>query len=298
MVISSGTVVVLAQSVLQLNITRWDIYGALILGSSNNDSFTFQYPPNITIYRDGSIEDATAKNQIFSPEDTLMNIYPGGRFIGQNTTVITYNPTRAISRTDRELVIGSSFSGPFTCGILPGDRVQSFNQITLMARNSGEFLSALTWLGGIIPSASFCSLAGGCGLSISSGYSITTVSLNGELNMLFTNILISGQGRLVLNSPEFPPGFRFRFPLTLSCIGALQYDGAAGGSIFIPPGTDFNFFPGAQFTSSSTVSLTIFDPLTDTIISVSTTLSVSFVGPYYVSVSVTATVSISIISKR
>jgi hypothetical protein len=281
-----------------LNITRLDIYGSLVLGSANSDSFTFQFPPVITVYRDGSIQDATAKNQIYSPEDTLMNIYPGGRFIGQNTTIITYNPTRATQRAERGLDIGSPFSGPFTCGILPGDLVQFYYRITFMVRKSGEFLLATTWLGGVAPSHALCTLAGGCGLSITAGYTVTTVSLNGRLAMLFVSISISIQGLLVLNSPASPPGFQFLYPMDFGCSGGLRYDGAPGGSIFMPPGSNFNLFPSAQFTSISTVSLTIFDPLTNVIISVSTTLSATFVGPYYVAVSVTGITSISIISEQ
>ena len=65
--------------------------------------------------------------------------------------------------------------------------------VMCLVRQSGEFNVGLTWLGGVAPTVDFCGGAGGCDLFIPTGFSLSTVSLNGVLNIRF-NVIVVKEG--------------------------------------------------------------------------------------------------------
>jgi hypothetical protein len=67
--------------------------------------------------------------------------------------------------------------------------------------------------------------------------------------------------------------------------------------IYLPGGSDFNFFSGASFFSLLSISLRIYDPLNGTEIGSGITLSTSFSGPYFLTISETGVTAINTIRK-
>ena len=297
-VISQNTRVTVERSAITLDVKVWYIYGSLVLGSRAADSFTFTNAPNIIVYRGGDLTDNTGRNIIIAPPGTIWTFYPGGSFTGNNTNVTTPSTSRSLFGSSNTRSIGSQVTGPYTLGVLPGNEIQTFTKVTSIVTVSGGFSTGSTWLGGIAPSADVCIFVGGCGMSISSSFALSTASLNGVMNINFDQITVGVSARLQLGTPGSSAGFRFRYSLTLACYGTLQDATGGSGGIFLPKGSNFNFYAGAQFVSAVATTLFIYDPATGATIGVGLSLSVSFSGPFFISVSVSGFISTSITGKR
>ena len=286
--------VILEKSTIDLNIRKLDIYGTLVLGSSTSKTVMFIFPPNIIVYANGTLIDNTSGNQIISPAGTLLTVYPNGSFIGNNTNITTPTTSRSLSTTQPKIALISASVGPLTLGILPGNDIQLFPKVTSIVTVSGTFTAASTWLGGIVPRKDVCDLVGGCGLSISSSFALSTETLRGELDINYNEISIGASAGLILGTPGSSAGFRFRYSVTLNCNGRLQAATGGTGSIFIPLNSEFNFFAGATFVSTTSVSLIIYNTATSATVGTALTLSSSLSGPYFVTVSSSGQVTTSI----
>ncbi len=290
--IASGTTVTLDKSVVDVNMKNIDVYGTLILGSSKTDDITFRYAPNIIVHGDGTIVDQTNKKLINLPELSLLTIYPNGSFEGDNTVVATTSKSRSASTEGRRITFGSKFRGPKTCGILPGGEVQSFPKVTYMVSKSGSCTHGKSYCGGKPPTRSICAFVGGCGLSISSGFTLETAALNGELNINFDLITVAVGATFALGTSGSSAGFKFGFKFQFNCFGTLADVTGGTGGIFLPVGTAFNMFGGAIFTSLVATSIKTYIPGTTTILS-SMSISASFSGPFFVAVSTSGSISTS-----
>ncbi|CAF4971696.1 unnamed protein product, partial [Rotaria socialis] len=153
----------------------------------------------------------------------------------------------------------TSASGPFTCGMLADGSIQTYNSVTAIAVMSGDFTAAGTFLGGFAPSADICS--GGCGIQVIGGVTLSTAGLHGVLNFEITSITVAIGATFQLGTPGATTGFKFQFSIKLSILGDMSFVGS-GGFIMLPPGSEFNIAAGGGFSSSISVSIQIFNPLT------------------------------------
>ncbi len=261
------------------------IAGIFIIAPSISGGFTFQFAINIIVQAGGTFQDQTTAHQLFFLAGSLCTFYPGASFIGSSTVVYTYQSLPATGSLGANYKFGSSFSGPFTFGILLDGSIQTFAKVTFIAAISGSFTETNTWLGGIVPNESICSLVGGCGLYISSGCVLSTASLNGQLNINFNLITISSGGTFELGAADCLCGFRFQFEFRFDIYGILKYLPLNTDGIFLPIGSAFNFYAGASFASSSSITLTTYDTATNVIVGAGISISSSFSGPYFALIS-------------
>ena len=294
--IPPGISVTLTKALVDLYIEACEINGTLTLGSSSNDSIQFTYPVNLIVYPGGTLIDNTGGHVFDLAKGSIVTVYPDGTFTGDGTVINSDSSKRSLSRNKRRILLPSG-RGPRTCGVLPNGQQQSFEKVTSMVCGSSEFSSRSTWLGGRAPTRAGCALAGGAGLSISAGFSLSTASLNGQLDMNFNLISIEASARFRMGTFGSSFGFKFQFRLKLQCYGVLEDATGGTGGIYIPAGSVINFFPGGSFFSIVATSLIIYDPLSGTILS-RFTLSASFSGPFYISVSLSGFVSTSTTCKK
>ena len=287
-IIPPGISVTLTKALVDLYVEAFEINGTLTLGSSSNDSIQFTYPVNLIVYPGGTLIDNTGGHVFDLAKGSIVTVYPDGTFTGDGTVINSDSSKRSLSRNKRRLLLPSG-RGPRTCGVLPNGQQQSFEKVTSMVCGSSEFSSRRSWLGGRPPTRAGCALAGGAGLSISAGFSLSTASLNGELDMNFDLIIIEASSRFQLGTPGSSAGFRFQFRLKLQIYGALEVVSGGTGGIYIPAGSAVNFFPGASFVSAAATSLIVYNPLGGAILS-TFALSSSITGPFYISVSLSGTV--------
>ena len=69
---------------------------------------------------------------------------------------LTPSSTRTLKwSTSINIVSNYSFTskveGPFTCGIMPSGEIKTFNRITVLAVQSGDFHQSTVWLGSSVP---------------------------------------------------------------------------------------------------------------------------------------------------
>ena len=295
-IIPPGISVTLTKALVDLYVEAFEINGTLTLGSSSNDSIRFTYPVNLIVYPEGTLIDNTGGHIFDLAKGSIVTVYPGGTFTGDGTVINSDSSKRSLSRNKRRLLLPSG-RGPRTCGVLPNGQQQSFEKVTSMVCGSSEFSSRSTWLGGRAPTRAGCALAGGAGLSISAGFSLSTASLNGQLDMNFNLISIEASARFQMGTFGSSFGFRFQFRLQLQCYGVLSDATGGTGGIYIPAGSALNFFPGGSFFSLVATSLIIYDPLTGAILT-RFALSVSFSGPFYITISLSGTISTSTTGKK
>ena len=162
-----------------------------------------------------------------------------------------------------------------------------------VVRSSGSFTNGFSWLGGIAPTVDFCDSVGGCDLYIPTGFTLSTASLNGELNIRFNSISVSFGAFFELGTPGRAGGFRFLFNVIFDIFGTLDYLSADDSGLFIPFSSQFNFYDGALFSSSFTVSVSIFDPVTNAVTGSSLTLTDGFSSPTFVAVSDTGVTQVN-----
>ncbi|CAF3296903.1 unnamed protein product [Rotaria socialis] len=251
--IPAGITITISGATLSLKMGRCDVSGTLALGSGS-DTFTFTSPPTIIVRRGGILLDQTTKKVIRFPFNSIIAILSGGGFgaIGTVLQIFQGGVVRASFTV-------TSASGPFTCGMLADGSIQTYNSVTAIAVMSGDFTAAGTFLGGFAPSADICS--GGCGIQVIGGVTLSTAGLHGVLNFEITSITVAIGATFQLGTPGATTGFKFQFSIKLSILGDMSFVGS-GGYIMLPPGSEFDIADGGEFSSSISVSIEIFDPLT------------------------------------
>ena len=115
-----------------------------------------------------------------------------------------------------------------------------------LARRSGGFKTPSTWLGGVAPTKEFCAGANGCDLFLPDGFTLSTESLNGELDIQFNVINIAAGGTLQLGTASSSAGFRFKSKTTLNVFGTLTDVTGGTGGIQVPLGSGLNLFSGSE----------------------------------------------------
>ena len=297
-IIPVGIVITFSSEVLNINVRTLTIRGTFTITTSSQIGFAFAYAINIIIFRGGSIIDQTNTNKIYCHADTIFTFLAGASFTGVNTQVIVYIGSTVGQGVGESYILGSSITTVFTLAILVDGTIKPFRSVMCLARQSGSFTIGSTWLGGIAPTADFCASAGGCDLYIPSGFTLSTASLNGQLTIRFNILIIISGGTLQLGTVGSTTGFRFSFSFILNIYGVLEDVTGGTGGIFVPAGSNFNFFEGSTFVSVVATFLIVFDPATGLPIGQPFSLSVSFSGPLFIIISITGEITESRTSKK
>ena len=166
-----------------------------------------------------------------------------------------------------------------------------------LARRSGSFTDNTTWLGGVAPTVDFCGGAGGCDLFVPTGFTLSTATLNGVLNIRFNVMIVSQGATFQLGAAGLTAGFRFQFQVTLNNYGILEDVTGGSGGIYLVGGSNFNFFAGGSFSSSVATFIQIYDIETGSNIGGAFSLSVTFSGPFYVIIAISGEVTTSTTSE-
>jgi len=284
-VILSGITVTFTGSVFNIKVPSITISGSFIFSSTID--ITFEIIINIIIEAGGSLQDQTSQHQWNLLAGSTCTFYSGSSFTGSNTMIYVYTVGESGIVFGASVSFGSSFSGPFTFAIILTGEIQTFTKVTFIAGVSGGFNAGGTWLGGIVPTADFCASIGGCGLYISSGCDLDTSELGGELNINFNAISIASGGTFSLGSTGSSTGFRFLFNCQFNIFGILNFVSSAGG-LYLPFGSAFNLFGGAQISSSIEVEFRIYDGTVSGMSSstIAHSFSSSFTGSFYGLVSI------------
>ena len=268
-----------------------------MINSTGNVGFTFTFPINLIVYSGGTLQDRIDNNRIYTRPDSVFTIMPNASFIGNDTEVIVANGSTTARAINGSIKFGSRVKGPLTVGVLVDGTAKKFKSVMCLARRSGSFSTSSTWLGGVAPTVNFCALAGGCGLYLSSGFTLSTESLNGELNIQFNTITILSGSTFQLGASGLTSGFRFRYVTTINCYGIIQDVTSGTGGIYFPLSSSFNLFTGSRFVSVVPTFLRIYNTTTGSTIGTSLSLSASLSGPFYVAVSSNGEISTSTTSK-
>ena len=284
-VILSGITVTFTGSVFNIKVPSITISGSFIFSSTID--ITFEIIINIIIEVGGSLQDQTSQHQWNLLAGSTCTFYSGSSFTGSNTMIYVYTVGESGNIQGASFSFGSSLSGPFTFTIILTGEIQTFTKVTFIAGVSGGFGTKGTWLGGIVPTADFCASIGGCGLYISSGCNLDTSELGGELNINFNAISIASGGTFSLGSTGSSTGFRFVFFCQFNIFGILNFVSSAGG-LYLPFGSAFNLFGGAQISSSIEVEFRIYDGTVSGMSSstIAHSFSSSFTGSFYGLVSI------------
>lgn len=213
-----------------------DIYGTLALGSSSTSTFTFQQSINLFVYNGGKLQDQTSGGKIYIRTNSVLRVHPGGSCGGSaNTQIVSFTSLPETSSSGVTLTLGSSVSGPFTCGVISSSSIQSFQQVTYIASQSGDFTANNTWLGGIIPTADVCSLVGGCGMYIAQGCTLSTASLNNQLSINFNVITVDSGATIQLGTSSVSGGFTFNFAVVITVkSGGRCQDQTSNNRLYFP----------------------------------------------------------------
>ena len=296
-VISSGITVTFTGILLNVQITTLTVSGTFKIVATGGIGFGFAFAINILVKGGGTFQDQTDTNRIYTRADSVITFLSGASFTGSNTQVFTFTGTAPGEGVGASVTFGSSISGPYTLGVLVDGSVQTFKSVMCLARRSGSFTTGSTWLGGVAPTTDFCGSAGGCDLYVPTGFTLSTESLNGVLNIRFNVLIITSGATLQLGAAGLTAGFRFSFTVTLNNYGILQDVTGSSGGIFLVSGSNFNFFAGGSFSSVVATSIFIYDSSTGVNIGDGFSISVSFSGPFYIIVSVSGSITTSTTSK-
>ena len=213
----------------------------------------------------------------------MLTFLPGASFTGSSTKLITFTGATGGQGAGASLTLGSSFTGPFTAGISVDGTARRFRSVMCLARRSGGFRRASTWLGGVAPTVDFCGGASGCDLFLPGGFTLSTEELNGELDIQFNVINVAAGGSFKLGTKGSSTGFRFKLRTTLNILGTLEDVTGGTGGILVPFGSGLNLFFGARFVSSVSTFLRVFDASGQTVGS-GLSLSSSLVGPLFAAI--------------
>ena len=254
-VIPAGINVTFTGGVLNTSIPTLTIGGRFIVVSTGSIGFTFVYTINILVLTGGFLEDQTDNNLFYCRPDTVFTFLPSAAFIGISTQVYIYTGSDPSTSLGASFTFDWSVVGPYTFGILVNGTILNFYSVMCIVRGSGSFTDGFTWLGGVAPTVDFCASAGGCDLYVPAGFSLFTASLNGQLNIRFNVITVAVGGTLYLGTTGVGGGFRFFYTITLEFFGDLQYVSGDNAGIFLPFGSVVNFYTGAIFYTTFTITI-------------------------------------------
>ncbi len=266
------------------------IAGTFVFTSSISVGFTFQFSINIIVQAGGTLSDQTTVHEFYFLAGSLCTFYSGATFIGSETQFFQYTSLPASGSLGARFKIGSSVSGTFSFFILLDGSIQTFTQVTFVVVITGSFTATNTWLGGIVPTNTICASLGGCGLYISSGLALSTSTLSGELDINFNVIIVASNATFELGSVGVSGSFRFRYACRFEIHGTLKYVPVNFIGIFFTVNTAFNFYAGAAFSTVLTITLHIYNPVTNGTLGSGISVSSNFVGPYYASISETGVI--------
>jgi len=288
-IIPVGFTLTFSGAILDIQIETLTIQGSFSISSTTD--FTFQYAINIIIENGGVFQDLTTNHRLFFFAGSLCIFYSQASFVGSGTVIFAFTALPASDNLGASFVLGDSFTGAFTFGILLSGELQHFDTVTFIVGISGSFTDDETWLGGFAPTKDLCDLQGGCGLYIPSGCSLLTASLSGQLDINFDSVTVASGGTFELGALDWTGGFRFMFECIFNVYGTLDFLPTSGGNIYLPFGCGFNFYTDASFESSVTINLMTFDASLGAVEgTLMTSLSSDFSGPYYAAVSTDGTV--------
>ena len=292
--ITAGVTVTFTGAVLDIEIVTFHIYGTFTVVSSGGLSFRFGFTFTFIVYGTGSFTADIDNSEILCLADSVFLFYPGGSFSGSSTTIIKYVlEGTTIIRGETQL-IGSSFVGPFTCGILLDGTIKVFLRFTFIVRQSGSFSATATWLTGFNPTAAICSAVGGCGIYIPTGIILDTQGLGGILSINITIIIVERGARFVLIPSLENSRFTFRFSFVFEIYGTLEFRGSLTvqtGGIYVVGGTDLNFYEGGAFESNIFITLFVYNIVTNEIIGTGVSWGLSFFGPRFFIILIDGTIT-------
>lgn len=297
-VIPAGITVTINSEILNVNVRTFTLNGTFIIATTSTTGFAFGFAINIVIFASGSFRDQSTVNRIYVRPDTVFTFFLGASFTGVNTRVSVYTGISIAEGVGASFSFGSSIRGAFTFGVLVDGTIQTFRSVMCLTRRSGQFTDGPTWLGGIAPTIDFCASAGGCDLFIPSGFSLSTETLNGVLLIRFNVFIISVGSTFQLGTEQSTSGFRFSFRLILEIYGTLEDVTGGTGGILLPIGSNFNFYDGARFVSIVATFLRIYNPATGEFVGEPFVLSVTFIGPFFIIISITGEITTSTTSKN
>ena len=247
-----------------MNVRTLTIAGTFKIVSTGGIGFGFNFPANVVVQNGGKLQDQTDTNRIYIRKDSILTFLPGSSFSGTNTKLYTFGGSisEATSSSTASASFGSTIKVPFTLTVSPDGTTRRFRSVMCLARQSGGFRDSATWLGGVAPTLDFCASAGGCDIYIPPGITLSTDSLDGELDIQFNQITVSSGAIFQLGKAGLTKGFRFKLATTLQIFGTLQDVTGGTGGILVPVKSSLNVFFGARFTSSLSTFLRVFDSTT------------------------------------
>ena len=288
-IIPSGFTVTFTGDIFTYQVTTLTIGGTFVFSSTT--SITFKYAISIVVEATGSFKDQSSQHKIYFLGGSFCSFYSGASFVGSGTIAYYYKTLPASGSFGAKYTLGSKFSGPFTFLISLSGEIKNFASLTFIASGSGGFLSKSTWFGGLVPSASLCSLLG-CRLYIPKGCAVTTAELKGTLDINFNEISVDSGATFSLGTAGLSGGFRFKYRFTFNIRGILGF-ASPSGSIELPWGCAFNFFSGASFSSSRTCQVRTYNPSSWTVGSMLLSLSASYKSAFFCGVSLLGVKTIS-----
>ena len=207
----------------------------------------------------GKLQDQSTEHKWYLLSGSILTFYSGLSFTGSNTIVYQYTSVSNDITVGGNYTFGSTLSGPFTFGILLSGEITAFESVTYIVKASGSFYSSATWLGGRYPRGDICISVGGCVLYIPNSCELTTASLEGQLDIYFKEITVAIGGIFSLGRSGRSGGFRFKYQFQFNIYGTILFL-SSSGSLYLPWGSAFNFYDGAHFTSTYTVSIRSYNP--------------------------------------
>jgi hypothetical protein len=216
---------------------------------------------NFLIGSGGSLVDQIENHRMYCLGGTVFTFTEGSSFTGSDTLVFVYTSLPAAGSAGGSFSLGSTLNGPYTYGILVDGSIQSFSSVMCIVAASGGFNDPNSWLGGVIPSITFCAGVGGCGLYIPTGIRFTTGALNGRLEIQFILITVSVGASFQLGDGDLEGSFRFVFSVVFAIYGEINILSKGRGGILLPFSSQFNCYPGSSVAAASDIVLEIYNPI-------------------------------------
>lgn len=256
--------------------TECHVHGSLMMNSDGSDPFTIANPSNMIIYGNAQLIDKTASKKIRLQIGNLLTIYPGASFVASNTKITTIGGS--------ELIINSTAVGPLTVGILNDGTIESRDLVTFMLKNSGDISLPTIFIGGKQITASLCSSVGGCGLSIATGLTLMTESLNGVLGIKVNRIDIARGCSMKLGTAGSSSGFRFRFKVEIVVEGILSDETNGVGGLILPVGSVIRILASGSLTIKASTTIKVVEENSASIIGTPFSVNGTITGPFFITV--------------
>ena len=256
-VVPADFTVTFTGTLLEVEVTTLTLSGTFTIISTGGIGFGFSSAINIIIKDGGSLVDETDNNRLYVRPDTVFTFLSGASFTGTETEVSTFTGSAPGDEVGSSVTFGSSISGPSTFVAFVDGTTKQFDSVMCAVRRSGEFSEAASWLGGIAPTGDFCESEDGCDMYIPSGFTLSTGSLNGVLNIQFNVVSVVSGATLALEAKNAVDGFRFGFSVELDIFGELSFAATTNSSLIFPFSSQFNFYSGAIFSADISVSVMV-----------------------------------------